>query len=87
MISFASDYIAGAHPFVLQRLVDTNLYGFSGDGLSFISNRIWDDLLQSILLQKSSSGEPCLQREEYWVFNLMHFLRMIFAFLLGFERL
>lgn len=32
MISFASDYIAGAHPFVLQRLVDTNLECLSGYG-------------------------------------------------------
>lgn len=32
MISFASDYIAGAHPKVLQRLVDTNLENLSGYG-------------------------------------------------------
>lgn len=32
MISFASDYIAGAHPLVLQRLIDTNLECLSGYG-------------------------------------------------------
>lgn len=32
MISFASDYIAGAHPSVLQKLVDTNLECLSGYG-------------------------------------------------------
>ena len=32
MISFASDYIAGAHPQVLQRLVDTNLEVLTGYG-------------------------------------------------------
>ncbi len=32
MISFASDYIAGAHPEVLKRLVDTNLENLTGYG-------------------------------------------------------
>ena len=32
MISFASDYIAGAHPKVLQHLVETNLENLSGYG-------------------------------------------------------
>lgn len=32
MVSFASDYIAGAHPKVLQRLVETNLENLSGYG-------------------------------------------------------
>lgn len=32
MISFASDYIAGAHPVVMQKLVDTNLESLSGYG-------------------------------------------------------
>lgn len=32
MISFASDYIAGAHPAVLQRLIDTNLESTEGYG-------------------------------------------------------
>ena len=32
MISFASDYIAGAHPQVLKRLVETNLEPFPGYG-------------------------------------------------------
>ncbi len=32
MISFASDYIAGAHPLVLERLVETNLETLSGYG-------------------------------------------------------
>lgn len=32
MLSFASDYIAGAHPLVLQRLVDTNMESLSGYG-------------------------------------------------------
>ena len=33
MISFESDYITGAHPKVLQRLIDTNLEVQSGYGL------------------------------------------------------
>ena len=32
MISFASDYIAGAHPAVLQKLLDTNMESLSGYG-------------------------------------------------------
>lgn len=32
MISFASDYIAGAHPAVLQKLVETNMEALSGYG-------------------------------------------------------
>ena len=32
MISFESDYIAGAHPRILQRLTETNLEGLSGYG-------------------------------------------------------
>lgn len=32
MISFASDYIAGAHPAVLQKLIDTNMESLSGYG-------------------------------------------------------
>ena len=32
MISFASDYIAGAHPQVLKRLVETNLEPLPGYG-------------------------------------------------------
>ena len=32
MISFASDYIAGAHPMVLQHLIETNLETLSGYG-------------------------------------------------------
>ena len=32
MISFASDYIAGAHPIVLQKLVETNMESLSGYG-------------------------------------------------------
>lgn len=32
MISFTSDYIAGAHPQVLQRLIETNLENLSGYG-------------------------------------------------------
>lgn len=32
MISFESDYIAGAHPGILQRLLETNLEGLSGYG-------------------------------------------------------
>ena len=33
MISFESDYITGAHPKVLQRLIDTNLEVQTGYGL------------------------------------------------------
>ena len=32
MISFESDYIAGAHPKVLERLLETNLEALSGYG-------------------------------------------------------
>ena len=32
MISFESDYVAGAHPKVLQRLIETNLEALSGYG-------------------------------------------------------
>ena len=32
MVSFASDYIAGAHPAVLKRLVETNLETLPGYG-------------------------------------------------------
>ncbi len=30
MISFASDYIAGAHPVIMQRLLETNMENLSG---------------------------------------------------------
>ena len=33
MISFESDYIAGAHPFILKRLAETNMERLSGYGL------------------------------------------------------
>ena len=32
MISFESDYIAGAHPEVIRRLAETNLESLSGYG-------------------------------------------------------
>lgn len=32
MISFESDYIAGAHPQILQRLMETNMESLSGYG-------------------------------------------------------
>ena len=32
MISFASDYIAGAHPVIMQRLLETNMENMSGYG-------------------------------------------------------
>ena len=32
MISFESDYIAGAHPDVMRRLMETNLESLSGYG-------------------------------------------------------
>ena len=32
MISFASDYVAGAHPLILQKLVETNMEALSGYG-------------------------------------------------------
>lgn len=38
-ISFASDYIAGAHPVVMQRLLETNLENHSGYGTDFYCNR------------------------------------------------
>lgn len=33
MISFTSDYIAGAHPLIMQRLLETNLENLSGYGM------------------------------------------------------
>lgn len=32
MISFTSDYIAGAHPAIMQRLMETNMENLSGYG-------------------------------------------------------
>ena len=32
MISFASDYIAGAHTVIMQRLLETNMENLSGYG-------------------------------------------------------
>ena len=32
MISFTSDYIAGAHPLIMQRMLETNLENLSGYG-------------------------------------------------------
>ena len=32
MISFASDYIAGAHSAIMQRLLETNMENLSGYG-------------------------------------------------------
>ena len=32
MLSFTSDYIAGAHPEIMKRLVETNLENLSGYG-------------------------------------------------------
>ena len=32
MISFTSDYIAGAHPAIMQRLLETNMENLSGYG-------------------------------------------------------
>ena len=32
MISFASDYIAGAHPTILKRLAETNMESLTGYG-------------------------------------------------------
>lgn len=32
MISFSSDYIAGAHPAILKKLIDTNMESLNGYG-------------------------------------------------------
>lgn len=32
MLSFTSDYIAGAHPVIMQRLLETNMENLSGYG-------------------------------------------------------
>lgn len=37
MLSFTSDYIAGAHPKVLEKLVETNLENLSGYGTDIYS--------------------------------------------------
>lgn len=51
MISFGSDYIAGAHPVVLQRLVDTNLENLGGYG----SDIYCESAIQKI---KQACGNP-----------------------------
>lgn len=44
MISFASDYIAGAHPAILKRLIDTNLENLGGYG----SDKYCESAIQKI---------------------------------------
>lgn len=51
MLSFASDYIAGAHPEVLRRLVETNLENLSGYG----SDRYCESAVQKI---RAACGAP-----------------------------
>ena len=48
MISFESDYIAGAHPEVLKRLVDTNLETLTGYGFDKYSDSAKEKIKQAI---------------------------------------
>ena len=57
MISFASDYIAGAHPAVLQKLVETNLESLSGYGT---------DSYCSSAIQKIKAACDCPAAEVYF---------------------
>ena len=58
MISFASDYIAGAHPAVLQKLVETNLESLSGYGT---------DSYCSSAIQKIKAACQCPDAEVYFL--------------------
>ena len=58
MISFASDYIAGAHPAVLQKLVETNLESLSGYGT---------DSYCSSAIQKIKAACDCPAAEVYFL--------------------
>ncbi|MCR5453097.1 MAG: aminotransferase class V-fold PLP-dependent enzyme [Lachnospiraceae bacterium] len=56
MTSFESDYIAGAHPLVLKRLVETNLESLSGYGADIYCENAKEKI-------KSAVGKPDVQVE------------------------
>lgn len=51
MLSFSSDYIAGAHPDVLKRLIDTNLETLKGYGEDFYTKRAYEKIKKEIGLK------------------------------------
>lgn len=48
MLSFSSDYIAGAHPDVLQRLIDTNLESLKGYGEDIYTKKAYEKIKKEI---------------------------------------
>lgn len=50
MLSFSSDYIAGAHPDVLQRLVDTNLESLTGYGEDIYTKKAIEKIKKEIAM-------------------------------------
>lgn len=48
MLSFSSDYIAGAHPDVLQRLIDTNLETLTGYGEDIYTKKACEKIKKEI---------------------------------------
>lgn len=48
MLSFSSDYIAGAHPDVLQRLIDTNLETLTGYGEDIYTKKVCEKIKKEI---------------------------------------
>lgn len=58
MISFTSDYIAGAHPLIMQRLVETNLENLSGYGT---------DKYSTVAKEKIKEAFDCPQGEVFFL--------------------
>lgn len=55
MISFENDYIAGAHPSVLKRLLETNLENLAGYGADTYCERAKEkNALATVPMQKSN---------------------------------
>ena len=48
MLSFSSDYIAGAHPDVLQKLIDTNLESLAGYGNDIYTQKACEKIIKEI---------------------------------------
>ena len=55
MISFASDYIAGAHPVIMQRLLETNMENLSGYGTDQYCTQAKEIILFNVQMGKSFS--------------------------------
>ena len=43
-LSFACDYAKGAHPDILQRMMETNMMRTAGYGLSVPTHGVWNTL-------------------------------------------